>query len=124
MRCCILPPAGSLILTVGRIFEITERTASSLFTSTIMGPLTFMFISPFYFWRSPAHLFFTYILPIVPAVFAFDGLISSLRTRTPEEVLALVKKSGVDADGWNIRYGRVYHAEPIGSVTWIIGTKS
>lgn len=87
-----------------------------------MGAL-FFFITPFYFWRSPGHLFFTYIIPIVPFVVVFDGYVSSLRTRTPGELRSLLKTPGGDTDGWSIKSGRYMHTEPLGYVTWIIGVK-
>jgi hypothetical protein len=77
---------------------------SSLITIFLMGLLMFL-ITPFYFWRSPGHLFFTYIIPIIPFVLVFDGYVSSLRTRTAEED------------------GHEQHTWPTGYVTWVIGTK-
>ncbi|OBT86893.1 hypothetical protein VE02_03853 [Pseudogymnoascus sp. 03VT05] len=104
------------------IFELSERTPSSLLMITLMGFL-FFFITPFYFWRSPGHLFFTYIIPIIPFVVVFDGYVSSLRTRTAGELQSLLKTSGGDMDGWSIRSGRDMHTEPLGYVTWVIGVK-
>lgn len=105
------------------IFELQERTFSSLVTILLMGLLMFI-ITPFYFWRSPGHLFFTYIIPIIPFVLVFDGYVSSLRTRTAEEVQALMKECGASCDNWNVRDGHEQHTWPTGYVTWIIGTKS
>lgn len=105
------------------IFELQERTFSSLFTITLLWPLMWL-LSPFYFWRSPGHLFFTYIIPIIPFVLVFDGYVSSLRTRTADEVQALMKECGADCSGWTVRSGREVHTWPTGYVTWIIGTKT
>lgn len=105
------------------IFELQERTFSSLLMMFLMGGLFFL-ITPFYFWRSPGHLFFTYIIPIIPFVVVIDGYISALRTRTPEEVLALWKRAnGDDLKGWKIMSGKECHTKPIGYMTWIIGVK-
>ncbi|KAL3421780.1 hypothetical protein PVAG01_05936 [Phlyctema vagabunda] len=104
------------------IFELQERTASSLLTICGMG-LLFFFITPFYFWRSPGHLFFTYIIPIIPFVLVVDGYISSLRTRSPEEVQALMKSCGAPCDGWTIKSGQELHTWPTGYMTWVIGVK-
>lgn len=87
-----------------------------------MGIL-FLLISPYYYWNDPVHLFFTYIIPVVPAVLVFDGYISSLRTRTAEEVEELMRKSGVDSTGWKIMSGREVHTWPTGYMTWVIGVK-
>ncbi|KUJ12288.1 uncharacterized protein LY89DRAFT_652697 [Mollisia scopiformis] len=104
------------------IFELQERTASSLLTIFAMGILMFL-ITPFYFWRSPGHLFFTYIIPIIPFVLVFDGYISSLRTRTSEEVQALMKECGASCDGWTVKNGQEQHTWPTGYMTWVIGVK-
>ena len=89
----------------------------------LMGGL-FFFITPFYFWRSPGHLFFTYIIPIIPFVLVIDGYISSLRTRTPEEISSLwVKANGQSLAGWKIMSGRECHTFPIGYMSWVIGIK-
>ncbi|OBT66911.1 hypothetical protein VE03_04160 [Pseudogymnoascus sp. 23342-1-I1] len=104
------------------IFELSDRTPSSLLMISLMGIL-FFFITPFYFWRSPGHLFFTYVIPIIPFVVVFDGYVSSLRTRTPDELRSLLKTSGADMDGWSVRSGHDMHTAPLGYVTWVIGVK-
>lgn len=104
------------------IFELQERSLLSFLTMIGMG-LLFLVITPFYFWRSPGHLFFTYIIPIVPFVLVFDGFVSSLRTRTPEEIRALMDQCGVSAEGWSIQSGHEQHTWPMGYMTWVIGIK-
>ncbi|PVH87677.1 hypothetical protein DL98DRAFT_509882 [Cadophora sp. DSE1049] len=104
------------------IFELQERTFSSLLTIFAMGLLMFL-ITPFYFWRSPGHLFFTYIIPIIPFVLVFDGYVSSLRTRSAEEVQALMKDCGASCDGWTVKSGHEQHTWPTGYMTWVIGIK-
>ncbi|CZR52240.1 uncharacterized protein PAC_02117 [Phialocephala subalpina] len=104
------------------IFELQERTFSSLITMIAMG-IMMLGITPFYFWRSPGHLFFTYIIPIIPFVLVFDGFISSLRTRTSEEVQALMKECGASCDGWTVKSGQEQHTFPTGYMTWVIGVK-
>ncbi|KAJ5051884.1 uncharacterized protein L3040_001647 [Drepanopeziza brunnea f. sp. 'multigermtubi'] len=104
------------------IFELQERTFFSLLTVFAMGPLMFG-ITPFYFWRSPGHLFFTYIIPIIPFVLVFDGYVSSLRTRSAEEVQALMKQCGASCDGWTVKNGQEQHTWPTGYMTWVIGIK-
>lgn len=88
----------------------------------LLAPLMFL-ITPFYFWRSPGHLFFTYIIPIIPAVLVLDGIVSSLRTRSPEEVQDLMKKCGASMDGWTIKSGHEMHTFPTGYMTWFIAVK-
>ncbi|PMD35596.1 hypothetical protein L207DRAFT_516548 [Hyaloscypha variabilis F] len=105
------------------IFELQERTISSLITMLGLG-LLMLAITPFYFWRSPGHLFFTYIIPIIPFVVVFDGIISSLRTRSSEEVQALMKECGASCDGWTVKSGHEQHTWPTGYMSWVIGVKN
>jgi len=109
-------------LQPNRIFELQSRTPSSLLTIFFLGPLFFL-ITPFYFWRSPGHLFFTYIIPIVPFVLAFDGYVSSMRTRSADEVLTLLERNGGLGKGWKVRSGREMHTWPMGYMSWIIAVK-
>jgi hypothetical protein len=104
------------------IFELQERTISSMIVITLMWPLLLL-VSPFYFWRDPGHLFFTYIIPIIPFVLVFDGYISSLRTRTPDEIMQLMGRTG-ETQGWEFGSGRENHTWPIGEMSWFIGTKT
>lgn len=71
------------------IFEATERSFKGIL-SVILVPflvLGFMpFVRPFR-WR---HLLFTYLLPILPLLAFWDGLVSALRTYRPEELQHLV----------------------------------
>lgn len=87
-----------------------------------MGIL-FLLITPFYFWRSPGHLFFTYVIPVIPFVLVFDGYVSSLRTRSSEEVQALMKECGASCDDWLVRSGHEVHTYPTGYLTWFMGVK-
>lgn len=75
-------------------------------------------------------LFFTYVLPIVPFVVVFDGWMSSLRARTPGEVMALVERAkrepGTEAglgEDWEWESGRECHTWPIGYTTYVVGRK-
>ncbi|KAI1007280.1 hypothetical protein K3495_g941 [Podosphaera aphanis] len=105
------------------IFELQERTISSIITVLSLGPVLFL-ITPFYFWRSPGHLFFTYIIPIIPFVVIFDGLVSSLRTRTDHEIMTLMQGSGITVDGWKIFSGGERHTWPTGYMSWVIALKN
>ena len=103
------------------IFELQARTISSFIIITLILPLMLL-ITPFYFWNNPGHLFFTYIVPIVPLVMVFDGYVSSLRTRNPEEIMKLMPK-GEDVKGWKFKSGSACHTWPFGEMTWFIAFK-
>jgi len=103
------------------IFELQGRNFTSFVTITLLWPLA-MIITPFYFWHSPWHLFFTYLVPIVPFVWVYDGYISCLRTRTPDEVEALLRSrvSSEKLADWKFQSGQACHTWPIGWLYWTI----
>jgi hypothetical protein len=110
---------------VGRIFELQSRNPTSLVTVFGLGPL-FTFLTPFFFYASPLHLFFTYVVPIIPFVLVVDGYVSSMRTRSAEEVLALLDRDGSREkalQGWRIRSGQEMHTWPVGYTSWVIGVR-
>jgi hypothetical protein len=80
------------------IFEFTQRSARGLFHVALTG-LGVWLLTPQTNHVSLAKLFFTYIVPVIPVVATFDGIVSSLRTYKPEELAALVDGSNYD---WQI----------------------
>ncbi|KAI1124575.1 hypothetical protein F5Y10DRAFT_249142 [Nemania abortiva] len=105
------------------IFELQSRTFSS-FVSCMLFGFFILLIAPLLYWWSPQILFFVYIVPIVPFVLVFDGLISSLRTRTADEVEVLLRTCGAgDATDWVVNSGSETFLWPSGHLTWVICTK-
>ena len=77
-------------------------------------------------WGAPTALFWVYVIPVIPFVLVFDGFISALRTRTPEEVEHLLQTCGADPGSvaeWEIRSGKVLFLQPFGYLHWIVGLK-
>lgn len=78
------------------VFELTERTFVTSFIITVISfPLAALFLPllrPFRWGFLP----FTYLLPVIPFVLAFDGLVSCLRSYTAEELLAMGREVGPD----------------------------
>ncbi len=108
------------------IFELQERSLNSFLTCFIFGIFILLiapFYYPLYYWTSPSALFFLYAVPVVPFVLVFDGLVSSVRTRTPAEVEALLRTCGADTAGWELRSGRKRFLWPCGYMSWVICTK-
>ncbi|PKS05050.1 hypothetical protein jhhlp_008417 [Lomentospora prolificans] len=104
------------------IFELQDRHFSSFLPTLLLLPATFL-LAPLYAikHRSLSALFFTYIIPIIPFVLVFDGWMSGLRTRTPEEVEAMLRKhGGPEADKWKVKSGRERHLWPCGYVNWMV----
>ncbi|KAL1872642.1 hypothetical protein VTK73DRAFT_1403 [Phialemonium thermophilum] len=111
------------------IFELQDRSFSSFLSCCILGIAAFLF-APVYSWkwRSPATLFLGWFIPVIPFILTFDGWISSLRTRTPEEVEALLKSCGAEGgpaelSRWEIKSGSETHLWPLSSVNWIVCTR-
>ncbi|KAK6359208.1 hypothetical protein TWF696_000372 [Orbilia brochopaga] len=106
------------------VFEIQSRSFSGFLQVAAIGPIL-TFLTPFHrpFWTL-GHLFFTYIIPILPFVMVFDGYMSALRTRTPQEILALVETiPAQDRAGWEWRWGAKKFAKPVGEINYFIGVK-
>ena len=83
------------------IFEITSRTASAV------GMMFLWFLTPFVFTPSIrpfrwSRLLYTYVLPIIPLVLLFDGLVSCLRTYQTRELRELIEKLGAPEYWWEI----------------------
>ena len=107
------------------IFELQGRDVGNLVTVLLIAPLLWMG-SWYWFWGQWGHLFWTYIVPVVPIVTVFDGLVSCLRTRRDQEVLKLVNeaaKAGGGLNGWKFEAGGETHTWPIGSMQYLIGVK-
>ncbi|KAK4189337.1 hypothetical protein QBC35DRAFT_493398 [Podospora australis] len=111
------------------IFELQDRSWAGFFSCCLFG-LGTLALAPYYayLWGSPLALVFTYLIPILPAVLVFDGWMSSLRTRTPEEVVALLKDCGAEGGEeeiakWEVKSGRETFMWPVGRVHWFIATR-
>lgn len=73
------------------VLEIQDRSVISILTM-LLSPVSVLlftpFIRPFRFYR----LLFTYLIPVVPLVVLWDGIVSCLRTYTVEELKSLVQQ--------------------------------
>ncbi|MFN7922548.1 MAG: class I SAM-dependent methyltransferase [Bryobacteraceae bacterium] len=101
------------------VFEYAER---SLWATAVCFPICLaaglalgLALHP----RSAGRLFFTYALPAIPFVFAFDGLISHLRSYSADELEALT--AGLDQHGYRWRTGKIPVLRPFFSISFLIG---
>lgn len=109
------------------IIELQDRHLSSFLSVCLLGLGVFVF-SPLFAWRwrSFGTLFWCWVLPVLPFVLVWDGWMSSVRSRTVDEVQDMMRTCGVDSDEvakWRVRSGRVTHLPPWAEVHWIIATK-
>jgi len=63
------------------------------------------------------------VVPVVPFVVVFDGLVSCLRTRRDGEVMELIRRTGKGVEGWRFETGSEVHTWPVGSMQYFIGVK-
>ncbi|KAF3761574.1 hypothetical protein M406DRAFT_295243 [Cryphonectria parasitica EP155] len=110
------------------IFELQDRTLRSFLSVLLLGLGVLAFAPVFAWrWRSPGTLFWSWVVPVLPFVLVWDGWMSSVRTRTLEEVEELMRSCGADGDGelgaWRVRSGRITHLPPWADLNWIIATK-
>lgn len=97
------PPVAQAILqdavSAGQgiaIFEQTRRTRAAQVFMAILAPIAFLaipLIRPFRWSR----LFWTYVLPAIPAVLFFDGVVSCWRTYTEAELRNMIDGLVIDA---------------------------
>lgn len=109
---------------------VRKRQGIAIAESTQRHPLliTYMFLTPVLVLLSSvlqkpfrwSRMFWTYVLPIIPLAVLFDGVVSCLRTYTPEELMALVGQvPGADGYHWEAGIDRIGFL-PVG-VTYLIG---
>ena len=104
------------------VFEPLERTARMV---SLVGLMSF--IRGFTHAHrvgalTPSRFLFSYIIPIAPAMFAWDGAISALRSYTAEELRELA--ASVDQGTYEWDSGRFEVDGPFGKMptTYLIGT--
>lgn len=120
------PAAGRALIAdaVGRgrgiaIFEATARTPAT-FAAMLATPLLVWLLTPLIRPVTPARLLLTYLLPLVPAIVLFDGVVSCLRSYTADELRAIVGQvAGAAGYRWEIGVERAQGA-PLG-VTYCVG---
>ncbi len=73
------------------IFEGANKDILNFLGILIFTPLIFFFITPFMRPFRLSRLVFTYIIPLIPIVTTWDGLVSILRMYTPEQMLEMAE---------------------------------
>lgn len=104
------------------IFELQGRDVGNLLTCLTLAPLLWLG-SWYWFWGQWGQLFWTYVIPVVPFVIVFDGLVSCLRTRREGEVRELIGQTGMGVEGWRFETGTATHTWPTGTMQYFIGIR-
>lgn len=99
------------------VFEAVERTAPSI-VGILPSPIAVLLLTPLMRPFRWSRLLFTYLLPVIPLLVLFDGVVSCLRVYSPEELRALV--GGLGETGYDWEIGRLPGKGPA-KITYLIG---
>jgi SAM-dependent methyltransferase len=100
------------------VFEATRRDLRALLV-TLLVPLLVLIGTPMIRPFRWSRLFWTYLVPVIPLVACWDGLVSCLRTYTVEELRVLVTNIDTMAE-WSWRADEITTKGPI-PVTMLVG---
>jgi len=89
------------------IFELTERRLISMLGAVLGIPIMVLLLTPFIRPFQWSRLLFTYLLPILPLLIFWDGLVSHLRTYSVEELEQLVAELDAPDWHWDVRRERL-----------------
>jgi len=103
------------------VFEITERRFSVILRVLITSPLIALFLVPFFRPFRLAYLFWTYIIPVIPLLIAFDGTISCFRTYTVEELRDMINRLHAPQYEWQVGKEKPEDQHGPFDVTYCIG---
>lgn len=101
------------------IFEATQRRLPVILLGLLIPFMVLIFtpaIHPFRWSR----ILFTYLIPILPFMIMFDGMVSCLRTYTPAELNAMTEAFADAEYTWEV--GEEKDAKSPVPVTYLIGT--
>ncbi len=101
------------------VFEMVERTAFSM-GGICLSPLAVLALMPTIRPLRPAWWALTYLLPLIPGLILFDGLVSCVRVYSPKELWGLIRSiDGHETFEWRIERAIVF---PIpGRATILLG---
>ena len=100
------------------IFEATSRTAPMIITAVLI-PIFVLFFTPVIRPVSIFQLFFTYLIPLLPLLIFWDGLVSHLRTYSPAEMLGMTRELD---PGYRWTAGTIQVPGFQAAVPWLIGS--
>jgi hypothetical protein len=103
------------------VFEPLERTARMMVVVGLMSFLRGFTHTPRVGRLTLGRFLLTYVLPLSPAMFAWDGVVSALRTYTADELMELARS--VPANQYDWEAGRFDVQGPFGAMptTYLIG---
>jgi len=115
--CAVLADAVRTRQGIG-VFEVTQRGVLALLL-TMLSPLVVLLVTPLIRPFRWSRLLWTYLIPLVPVITLFDGLVSCLRTYSVQELHDLTARIGTSDYVWNI--GTVKSKTTPIPITYLIG---
>lgn len=100
------------------IFEAQERSLPSII-AMIFSPISVLLTTPFIRPFKIGRIIFTYLIPIVPLLVLWDGIVSSLRTYSVEEMNGLIASLN-NKETFNWEVGKVKSGP--GKILYLLGT--
>ncbi len=100
------------------IFEFTERTRERL-KGMWKSPRLAYQITPKLRPKSRGRIFWTYVLPVIPMIYLWDGWVSHWRTYTVEELEGMALATGAENYRWDI--GQIEVKGTSNKITYLIG---
>lgn len=101
------------------IFEAQERSLKSI-VGMIVSPLSVLILTPFIKPFGWSRLLFTYLIPIIPIVVLWDGIVSVLRTYSVDEMRELVKQLD-NSETYDWKIDKIN--SKTGVILYLLGTK-
>jgi hypothetical protein len=106
------------------VLETNERTPWMIIHSPILLFIFSLFATPFVGRLTFARVLFTYVLPIAPLFFAWDCLVSNLRTYSPSELEELTADLHSDGYRWEIGQMKFREVKGLYRITYLFGFPS
>lgn len=94
------------------VFELLERTPRMLILTGLFALLQAFVRTPIVGRLTPWRFLLTYVIPLAPAMLMWDGVVSVLRTYTPQELRDLTDSIGAADYDWEV--GRFEIPGPLG----------
>jgi hypothetical protein len=100
------------------VFEISDRSLAGI-GQALMGPVSAYALTPLVRPLRLSRFALTYGVPVVPALFTFDGIVSALRTYTLVELREMTVP--LQGEGYRWEIGQAHHAVLPTKVTYLLG---
>lgn len=104
------------------IFEYSSRNPIIAFNAAIFGPLLLLTLTPFIRPFTFKRLLWTYLIPVIPIIFSWDGFVSHLRTYTVKELKSFAFETGNNNYNWEIN--KIPSLFGFCQITYLIGYPS